>query len=106
MLFKSSQVCDWMAKWLIMLSFMDLWRPRVVGAAPTGDAPTTSELSTIFLPTKVRLILVTHFCIKHDQIFYTGSGHLPLELTPTKNVNEICCQISIRYVFGEQMCSF
>ena len=28
-----------------------------VGAAPTGDAPTTSELSTILLPTKVRLIL-------------------------------------------------
>ena len=32
----------------------------VVGAAPTGDdAPTTSELSTILLPTKVRLILET-----------------------------------------------
>ena len=29
----------------------------VVGAAPIGDAPTTSELSTILLPTKVRLIL-------------------------------------------------
>ena len=29
----------------------------VVGAAPTGDAPTTSELSTTLLPTKVRLIL-------------------------------------------------
>ena len=29
----------------------------VVGAAPTGDAPTTSELSTILLPNKVRLIL-------------------------------------------------
>ena len=29
----------------------------VVGAAPTGDAPTTSEWSTIVLPTKVRLIL-------------------------------------------------
>ena len=29
----------------------------VVGAAPTGDAPTTSELLTILLPTKVRLIL-------------------------------------------------
>ena len=29
----------------------------VVGAAPTGDAPTTSELSTILLPTNVRLIL-------------------------------------------------
>ena len=32
---------------------------EVVGAAPTGDAPTTSELSTILLPTKVRLILET-----------------------------------------------
>ena len=29
----------------------------VVGAAPTGDAPITSEWSTISLPTKVRLIL-------------------------------------------------
>ena len=31
----------------------------VAGAAPTGDAPTTSEWSTILLPTKVRLILET-----------------------------------------------
>ena len=30
---------------------------------PTGDAPTTSELSTILLPTKVRLILeVLRYC--------------------------------------------
>ena len=29
----------------------------VVGAAPTGNAPTTSEWSTTLLPTKVRLIL-------------------------------------------------
>ena len=29
----------------------------VVGVAPTGDAPTTSEWSTILSPTKVRLIL-------------------------------------------------
>ena len=29
----------------------------VVGAAPTGDAPTTSEWSTILMPTQVRLIL-------------------------------------------------
>ena len=28
----------------------------VVGAAPTGDAPTTSETSTIVLPTKVRAL--------------------------------------------------
>ena len=31
----------------------------VVGAAPTGDAPTTSEWSTIPLPTQVCLILET-----------------------------------------------
>ena len=30
----------------------------VVGAAPTGSAPTTSEWSTILLPTKVHIILV------------------------------------------------
>ena len=29
----------------------------VVGAAPTGNAPTTSELSTMISPTKVQLIL-------------------------------------------------
>ena len=29
----------------------------VIGAAPTGDAPTTSEWSTILYPTRVRLIL-------------------------------------------------
>ena len=29
----------------------------VVGAAPTGDAPSTSEWSTILLPTKVHYIL-------------------------------------------------
>ena len=29
----------------------------VVGAVPAGDAPTTSEWSTILLPTKVHLIL-------------------------------------------------
>ena len=28
----------------------------IVGAAPTGDAPTTSEWSTIVLPTKMRLV--------------------------------------------------
>ena len=27
--FKSSQVCDWLAKWIIMLRFMDLRWPRV-----------------------------------------------------------------------------
>ena len=31
----------------------------VVGAVPTGDAPTISEWSTILLPSKVGLILET-----------------------------------------------
>ena len=48
----------------------------VVGTAPTGDVPTTSEWSTILLPTKVRLTLdvwkdVHHqssLCQQHLQI--------------------------------------
>ena len=36
----------------------DVENDDVVGAALTGDAPTTFELSTTVLPTKVRLILV------------------------------------------------
>ena len=35
----------------------------VVGAASTGDAPTTSEWSTILLPTKVCLILDVWQCV-------------------------------------------
>ena len=34
-------------------------RMKIVGAAPTGDAPISSEWSTISLPTKVWLILET-----------------------------------------------
>ena len=37
----------------------ELENEDVVGAAPTGDAPTISEWSTMLLPTKVRLILET-----------------------------------------------
>ena len=59
-----------------MGSVFMLWRPHepemtlyVVGAAPTGDAPTTSQLSTILLPTKVRLILETwRYSLKHITI--------------------------------------
>ena len=44
----------------------------VVGAAPTGDAPTTSELSTILLPTKVRLILETWRYFNIEKYVYIG----------------------------------
>ena len=39
----------------------------VVEAAPTGDAPTTSEWSTIWLPTKVWLILETWWYFISDR---------------------------------------
>ena len=51
---------------VLQLSLPNLLKPwcqveneDVVGAAPRGDAPTTSEWSTILLPTKARLILET-----------------------------------------------
>ena len=37
----------------------------VVGAAPTGDAPTTSEWSIIVFSTKVRFILEIRFMSMH-----------------------------------------
>ena len=43
----------------------------VVGVAPTGDAPTTSEWSTILLPTKVRLLLDTWRYGKSDTFHET-----------------------------------
>ena len=46
---------------VVQLSLLNPLKPveneDVVGAEPTGDASTTSELSTILLLTKVRLIL-------------------------------------------------
>ena len=46
---------------ILQLSLSNPLRPGenedVVGAAPTGDDPTSSERTTILLPTKVRLIL-------------------------------------------------
>ena len=51
----SSCICLCPIHWSQMLS----WEWNVVGAVLTGDAPTTSEWSTILLPTKVHLILET-----------------------------------------------
>ena len=38
----------------------------VVGAAPTDDAPTTSDLSTIILPTRVHVILEVWQYMQHQ----------------------------------------
>ena len=51
----------------------------VVGAAPTGDAPTTSELSTILLSTKVQLVLEIWryftFCTCISRSAFTHEAH-------------------------------
>ena len=45
----------------------------VVGAAPAGDAPTTSEWSTMLLPTKVGLILeVSRYSLVGSPIAFRG----------------------------------
>ena len=54
----------------------------VVGAAPTGDAPTTSELSTTLLPTKERLIL--EFWRYSPKCDLTGTGTI-IQITGTYN---------------------
>ena len=46
----------------------------VAGAAPRGDAPTTSEWSTILLPIKVHLILETW---RYSILYSVGGRALP-----------------------------
>ena len=55
----------------LQLSLCNLLKPGlkfknedVVGAAPTGDAPTTSEWSIIVLPTEVRFIRIAYTSTK------------------------------------------
>ena len=42
---------------VVFAQFIEVENKNVVGAVPTGDAPTTSEWSTILLPSKVHFIL-------------------------------------------------
>ena len=54
----------WLWSRLAVASAQSIWlrgyvkNEDVVGAAPTGDAPTTSERSKIILPTKVQIIIL------------------------------------------------
>ena len=61
----------------------------VVGAAPTGDAPTTSEWSTILLPSKVRLILEVLWYMEFKYYQYTTKPRHALRISwniPTYSV--------------------
>ena len=62
----------------------------VVGAAPTGDAPTTSELSTILLQTKVRLILETW-----RRSFSLRRNYSPILQRQRVSYNEIVAWVSV-----------
>ena len=62
----------------------------VVGAAPTGDAPTTSEWSTILLATKVCLILDVY----GSQYF----AHCMFQHIPFKVTFHIVIEISHKFV--------
>ena len=61
----------------------------IVGAAPTGDAPTTSEWSTILLPNKVRLILETWRYWGHDKMGPKG----PINSKPTLHDNDVIMSV-------------
>ena len=65
---------------------------HVVGAAPTGDAPTTSERSTISLPAKVHLILEILWYLRESliktKIFSFTKMHLK-KMTKTLTVKEV-----------------
>ena len=84
-----------------------LSQPDVVGAAPTGDAPTTSERSTILLPAKVRPILEVwrydrfRFGCPHIRLAYEHSSALQMHfliiynriLIPKVQLKTIQCQL-------------
>ena len=73
----------------------------VVGAAPIGDAPTTSEWSTILLPTKVRLVLrgfmvnlpwLIHFSLHANRL--SGVKRLQLQIIWTCQVGACWDRVS------------
>ena len=55
----------------------------VVWAAPTGDAPTASEWSTILLPTQVRIIF--------DVLRYLGGVRITLQLVVKQEDHQFMC---------------
>ena len=68
----SSSSCLYLIHWsLVWVKYED-----VVGAAPTGDAPTTSEWSTILFYTKVRRILEFLRYFKPDDTVFSRLCYL------------------------------
>ena len=77
---KSWQVCDCLAKWLIMLELIDLWRPRVSRRSNVGLVCVSfSEFHDFFLEiighktsiTLARFLSVTFIPQMHNNVFTT-----------------------------------
>ena len=65
----------------------------VAWAAPTGDAPTTSEWPTILLPTKVQLILeVLQYFMLDNGVCGLVSIALAIMLVPCYTAGILCNQ--------------
>ena len=60
---KSWQVCDWLAKWLIMSGYMDLRRPRVYRRS--NDGLVLNEI--VSFPLKISLAFIPKCVIKYIQ---------------------------------------
>ena len=81
---------------------------HAVGAAPTGDAPTTSEWSTIILPTEVWLILeVWRYTILHSTFcnwrinFYAQCiNYLKTSATSSRKQPKTLVIIVVRMLYG------
>ena len=64
LILKSWQVCDWLAKWIIMLRFMDLRWPRVFRRSNAGLVQHSGWQEMVSLCSLIRLIGV---CADRDQ---------------------------------------
>ena len=69
-IFKSWQVCDWLAKWLIVLGFMDLRWPRVYRRSNVGLVGNTTMVN--YLKIKRMASQITSLTIVYSNV-YSGS---------------------------------
>ena len=72
MFFKSSQVCDWLAKWLIMLGFMDRRRLRVVWHSNIGLVEIWHFGKLLCVPCGQFLVAMVCLVLDIDDIYCRG----------------------------------
>ena len=65
----------------------------IIGAVPTGEVPTTSEWSTILLPTMVHVILEVWQCLWMKNGVYLQWRLIVYMMCPMKYVRRMCMHI-------------